>query len=81
MATAKTKKKSSHKMDGKLFAGTQPHEVNYIVRKYKKYGITRKVVLEVASHTGRSHKTLYEGLLDYVLNNGFVNKPDVSAHT
>lgn len=55
------------KMDRKLFAASQSHEVNYILRKYR--SIPKEVVLKIAKKSGRSRVKLYQALLDWAFNN------------
>ena len=61
-----TKKKKSRKMDRKLFAAKQPHEVRTVINKYKKE-IPKEVILAIAKEVGRSRVDLYKALLDWYI--------------
>lgn len=60
-----TKKKKSRKMDRKLFAAKQPHEVRVVVKRYP--SIPKEIILSIAKAAGRSRVKLYQALLDYVI--------------
>ena len=60
-----TKKKKSRKMDRKLFAAKQPHEVRTVLKKYP--SIPKEVVLDIAKKVGRSRVKLYQALLDWYI--------------
>lgn len=53
------------KMDRKLVASKQPHEVRYILKKYPE--IPQAIVLAKLKQAGRSRVKLYQLLLDYVI--------------
>lgn len=61
------KKKVHKKMDRKLFAASQPWEVQTVMKKYP--SIPKEVILKIAKKAGRSRIKLYQELFYWAMDN------------
>ena len=59
-----TLKKKSRRMDRKLYAASQPHEVRTVIKRFS--SISKEKILEIAKKAGRSRVELYRQLANYL---------------